>query len=138
MRLRSNAKHPVTYTLRAPQPRAKRAPRRDHRTDDCSARAVRVWSSRAPFFALFGTGAGAAMGATHDVKNSNTSKNGAATELFQLITSLCVEPTTEKPFFNYHQSAVSWRASCRIPNIRRCGAFGYPTATSPIWPQNDP
>jgi hypothetical protein len=45
-----------------------------------------------------------ATGITHDVKNSNTSKNGAATELLQLMTLLFVETHNRKTvkFFCYH------------------------------------
>jgi hypothetical protein len=37
-----------------------------------------------------------ATGITHDVKNSNTSKNGAATELLRLMTLLFVETYNRK------------------------------------------
>jgi hypothetical protein len=37
------------------------------------------------------------IGITHDVKNSKTSKNGAAAEVFQLMVRLrCRDPITEK------------------------------------------
>jgi len=37
------------------------------------------------------------MGATHDVKNSNTSKNGAATELFKFMTVTECRTHNKKP-----------------------------------------
>ena len=45
----------------------------------------------APLFCIICDGNGAAIGITHDVKNSNTSRNGAATELFQVMALMDIE-----------------------------------------------
>jgi hypothetical protein len=50
---------------------------------------------------LFATAPGAAIGIAHDVKNSNMSENGAASENFQLMTPIACR--TENPVgFCYH------------------------------------
>jgi hypothetical protein len=51
---------------------------------------------------------GMGMGTTHDVKSSKTSKNGAATEVFQLMKS---RPITEKAvkFFVTMRCLMIWK-----------------------------
>ena len=81
--LRRGDQHPLTCKACALRPPAQRALRSDHYMDDCTVRAVRALPRSAP---RLRTGIAMGMGTTHDVKSSKKSKNGAASNLFQVMT----------------------------------------------------